>query len=227
MRILVVDDDPRIRTLVRTNLERRGFTVCEAADGSVAIQLMQAAFPDLILLDLSLPGGTSGIDVCAWVREQSAVPVIVISAHGDEEVKVQALDLGADDFVTKPFGYQELLARVRAVLRRVTVVVPAPPAPLTVDRLRIDPAARRIAVEGHGDLHLTRTEYALLVELARHAGSVLTHDELLERVWGREYRGASHYLHVYLGRLRKKLGPDLDHLLESVPGVGYVLRPSP
>jgi two-component system, OmpR family, KDP operon response regulator KdpE len=221
--VLVVDDDPQIRKLVRVNLAARGYRVREAANGAEALSAFRHESFDLVILDLVMPG-IGGIDVCTQIREQSDVPIIVLSAHNQEELKVQALDAGADDYVTKPFGHEELLARMRAVWRRAGA---APPAggKVVIGDLTIDLAARRVFVKG-ADIRLTRTEFALLAELARNAESVLTHDELLARVWGPEYRGSSHYLHIYLGRIRSKLGPGLDSVLETVPGVGYVLHAS-
>ncbi len=219
---LVVDDDPRIRKLIRVNLEPRGYRIREAEDGESAIHLFQQYPPDLLFLDLVMPG-LSGIEVCRRVREQSDLPIIVLSAHDDEQLKVEALDAGADDYVSKPFSYEELMARVRAVMRRTTDQQPLE-AQLHFDGLLIDLKARRVFADGQ-DVRLTRTEFALLAELANHPGVVLTHQELLARVWGPEYFDASHYLHVYFGRIRTKVGPKYSSLLETVPGIGYSLRP--
>jgi two-component system KDP operon response regulator KdpE len=221
---LVVDDDPQILKLVRVNLAARGYQVREAATGDEALSSFRRDTFDLVILDLVMPG-MGGIDVCARIREQSDVPIIVLSAHNEEELKVQALDAGADDYVTKPFGHEELLARMRAVLRRAVVAAPAA-GKVVIGDLTVDLAARRVFVNGV-DIRLTRTEFALLAELARNPESVLTHDELLTRVWGPEYRGSSHYLHIYLGRIRSKLGPTLGAVLETAPGVGYVLHAIP
>jgi two-component system KDP operon response regulator KdpE len=176
---------------------------------------------DLVFLDLMLPG-LSGVDVCAWIRARSDVPIIVLSARMEEDLKVAALDAGADDYVTKPFGQEELLARVRAFLRRTYVSAKTSDDRIEIGELRIDLTARRVYI-AEKDLHLTKTEYALLAELARHLDAIVTHDELLTRVWGEAYRGSNHYLHTYLGRLRKKLGEYSD-LLETVPGMGYNLH---
>jgi two-component system KDP operon response regulator KdpE len=177
-----------------------------------------------MLLDLVMPG-LDGIDVCVWVRERSDLPIIVLSAHDDEELKVRALDAGADDYVSKPFGYEELLARVRAVMRRA-VKDQTPDTKIKVGDLVIDLKARRVFVNGT-DAHLTRTEFALMAELAQSLDAVITHEELLARVWGPEYFDASHYLHVYFGRIRNKIGPIHSQLLETVPGMGYSLHSSP
>jgi len=219
--ILIVEDDPNIRKLVRVNLVKRGYTVCEAEDSHQAMALFQEAPVDLVLLDLVLPG-LSGVDVCAWIRARSDLPIIILSARLEEELKVAALDAGADDYVTKPFGQEELLARVRAFLRRTYVAAKTTESKIQIGELRIDLEARRVFI-GANDLHLTRTEYSLLAELAHRLDAIVTHNELLTRVWGPEYRGANHYLHTYLGRLRKKLGEYSD-LLETVPGMGYSLH---
>jgi len=219
--ILIVEDDPNIRKLVRVNLVKRGYTVSEAENSHQAMAIFQAEAVDLVLLDLVLPG-LSGVDICLWMRARSEVPIIVLSARSEEELKVAALDAGADDYVTKPFGQEELLARVRAFLRRSYTAASLPDTTVQVGELRIDLDARRVFI-GEEDLHLTRTEYAILAELARRPDAVVTHDELIAEVWGPEYRGSNHYLHNYLGRLRKKLG-DYGELLETVPGMGYNLH---
>jgi two-component system KDP operon response regulator KdpE len=219
--ILIVEDDPSIRKLVRVNLVKRGYSVSEAEDSHQAIALFQEVPVDLVVLDLMLPG-LSGVDVCKWIRGRSDVPIIVLSARLEEDLKVAALDAGADDYVTKPFGQEELLARVRAFLRRSYVSVKTNESKIQIGELSIDLDARRVFV-AEDDLHLTRTEYAILAELAHRLDAIITHDELLTQVWGPEYRGSNHYLHTYLGRLRKKLG-DYGDLLETVPGMGYNLH---
>jgi len=221
--ILIVEDDPNIRKLVRVNLVKRGYTVSEAEDSHQAIALFQSERVDLVLLDMVLPG-LSGVDICVWIRARSDVPIIVLSAHSEEDLKVAALDAGADDYVTKPFGQEELLARVRAFLRRSYTHSKknASDSKIQIDELRIDLEASRVFI-GDEDLHLTRTEYAILAELAQRADAIVTHNELITHVWGPEFRGSNHYLHNYLGRLRKKLGVYSD-LLETVPGMGYNLH---
>ncbi len=219
--ILIVEDDPNIRKLVRVNLVKRGYTVKEAADSSQALALFQEEPVDLVILDLVLPG-LSGVDICAWIRARSEVPIIILSARSEEDLKVAALDAGADDYVTKPFGQEELLARVRAFLRRSYTPQELPSKKIQIGELQIDLEARRVFLGGN-DLHLTRTEYALLAVLAHQLDAIVSHDELLAQVWGAEYRGSSHYLHTYFGRLRKKLG-DYGELLETVPGMGYSLH---
>ena len=219
--ILIVEDDPNIRKLVRVNLVKRGYSVSEAGDSNQAIALFEETSVDLVLLDLMLPG-LSGVDICKWIRARSDVPIIVLSARLEEDLKVAALDAGADDYVTKPFGQEELLARVRAFLRRSYVAAKTDETKIQIGDLNIDLEARRVLV-GENDLHLTRTEYAILAELAHRLDAIVTRDELISQVWGPEYRGSNHYLHTYLGRLRKKLG-DYGDLLETVPGMGYNLH---
>jgi two-component system, OmpR family, KDP operon response regulator KdpE len=219
--ILIVEDDPSIRKLVRVNLVKRGYTVSEAEDSHQAMALFQEVTVDLVLLDLMLPA-LSGVDVCTWIRARSDVPIIVLSARSEEDLKVAALDAGADDYVTKPFGSEELLARVRAFLRRSYVPAKISETKIEIDDLRIDLAERRVFIADI-DLHLTKTEYAILAELASHLDSIVTHDELIAEVWGLEYRGSNHYLHTYLGRLRKKMG-EYSELIETVPGMGYDLH---
>jgi two-component system, OmpR family, KDP operon response regulator KdpE len=219
--ILIVEDDPNIRKLVRVNLVKRGYTVSEAGDSHQALALFEQEPVDLVLLDLMLPG-LSGVDICTWIRARSDVPIIVLSARLEEDLKVAALDAGADDYVTKPFGQEELLARVRAFLRRSYVSAKTDDTKIQIGDLCIDLDSRRVLV-GENDLHLTHTEYAILAELAHRLDAIVTHDELITQVWGPEYRGSNHYLHTYLGRLRKKLG-DYGELLETVPGMGYNLH---
>jgi two-component system, OmpR family, KDP operon response regulator KdpE len=219
--ILIVEDDPNIRKLVRVNLVKRGYTVSEAKDSHQALALFQEVQVDLVLLDLVLPG-LSGVDICHWIRARSNVPIIVLSARLEEDLKVAALDAGADDYVTKPFGQEELLARVRAFLRRSYVSAKTDDSKIRIGELNIDLEARRVFIS-ENDLHLTRTEYAILSQLANRMDAIVTHDELISEVWGPEYRGSNHYLHTYLGRLRKKLG-EYSELLETVPGMGYNLH---
>ncbi len=216
--ILMIEDDPNIRKLVRVNLRKRGYTVSEAENSQQALALFQESPSDLVLLDLVLPG-LSGVDICAWIRARSDVPIIILSARLEEELKVAALDAGADDYVTKPFGPEELLARIRAFLRRTYVSAKKDETIIQIGDLVIDLGARRVFID-QKDLHLTGTEYALLAELADHMDAIMTHNELLSEIWGAEYRGSNHYLHTYIGRLRRKLG-DYSVLIETVPGMGY------
>jgi two-component system KDP operon response regulator KdpE len=220
--ILIVEDDVNIRKLVSVNLEKRGYKVTEAVDGNQAMFLFRQYPFDLVLLDLILPG-ISGVDVCTWIRSRSDTPIIVLSGMKDEELKVTALDAGADDYITKPFGHDELLARVRAILRR-TSSNPNKTGrqKLEINGLTIDFETRRVRIEGE-TISLTKTEYAILVELANHLDAVVDHNSLLASVWGPQYRDSNHYLHIYLGRVRKKLGM-YGELLETIPGVGYRLQ---
>lgn len=220
--ILIIEDDSSIRKLVRSNLQKRGYTVSEAENSQQALALFQESPPaDLVLLDLILPG-LSGVDICKWIRARSEVPIIVLSARLEEDLKVAALDAGADDYVTKPFSPEELLARIRAFLRRTYVSAVKDEQNIQIDSIAIDLAARRVFIK-ENDIHLTGTEYALLAELAQRMDAIVTHNELLGNVWGSEYRGSNHYLHTYIGRLRKKLGEYSD-LVETVPGTGYSFR---
>ncbi len=219
--ILIVEDDPNVRKLVRVNLAKRGYSVSEAENSQQALALFQSVPVDLVLLDLVLPG-LSGVDICAWIRARSEVPIIILSARLEEDLKVAALDAGADDYVTKPFSSEELMARVRAFLRRSYVTAKNDDNRIQIGDLKIDLDARRVFIN-ENDLHLTRTEYAILAVLAQHLDAIVTHNELLTQVWGAEYRGSNHYLHTYLGRLRKKLG-EYGELLETVPGMGYNLH---
>jgi two-component system, OmpR family, KDP operon response regulator KdpE len=232
IQVLVVEDDPRIRRMISLNLTARSFSVQEASDGLEAIALMSKRLPDVALVDLVMPN-MDGIELCRWIRERSQLPIIIISAQDKEEMKVRALDLGADDYVTKPVGVEELMARIRAVQRRLGqdqaassgAATAADDQRLDLDGLIIDLKARR-AFAGKEDIRLTRTEFALITELARHADEILSHDHLLSRVWGPEYRGSSHYLHVYLGRIRTKLGSEYSSRLETISGMGYILHSS-
>jgi two-component system KDP operon response regulator KdpE len=219
--ILIVEDDPNVRKLVRVNLAKRGYTVSEAEDSHQALTLFQSVPVDLVLLDLVLPG-LSGVDICAWIRARSEVPIIILSARLEEDLKVAALDAGADDYVTKPFNSEELLARVRAFLRRSYVTAKSDDNKIHIGDLTIDLEARRV-LKKERDQHQTPTEYSIMALLAHHQNRNRTHDELLAQVWGPEYRGSNHYLHTYLGRLRKKLG-EFGDLLETVPGMGYNLH---
>jgi two-component system, OmpR family, KDP operon response regulator KdpE len=222
--ILIVDDDPKIRKLLNANLAKRNYAVQEAVNGEQAIASMQQNVPDLVILDLVMPG-MSGNEVCVWIREQGlAIPIIVLSAYDEEELKVKALDAGADDYVTKPFKVEEFLARMRAVMRRAGASDFSPTeAAIKIEGLTIDIRSRRGFVD-ETDMHLTPTEFALLAILVKNRDAVITHDELLAKVWGDEYRGSSHYLHVYLGRIRRKLGDKYGSLLETIAATGYLFH---
>lgn len=221
-RILVVDDEPAIRRTLRANLAARGYDVALAETGEDALEQAEAHMPGLVILDLMLPG-MSGLEVCRALRALSPVPILVLSARGEERTKVQALDQGADDYLTKPFGMDELLARVRALLRRpATAAVTA--GTVRIDDIVLDLDARQ-AWRGGAELELTSREFDVLAYLVRHAGRVVTHRLLLSEVWGPEYSGETQYLRVFVNRLRRKIEDDPAHprMLITEPGVGYRL----
>ena len=221
-RVLIVDDELTIIKLLRANLEANGYETLAAMDGAEALQEVERELPDLVILDIMMPK-TDGFEVCRRLREWSQVPIIMLSARGDLIDKVKCLDLGADDYLSKPFGIEELLARVRAVLRRTEAVGTMPTqASFTSGELQINFAARQVTIAGD-EIRLTPTEYSLLQELVLTRGRILTHRMLLNKVWGPEYGDEREYLHVFIGRLRKVLEPDLEHprYIMTVPGVGY------
>ena len=218
--ILLVEDDPALRRALRTTLRNRDFEVLEAATGEAAIVIAADGRPDVVILDLGLPD-LDGLEVLRRLRAFSDVPVIVLTARDEQSEKVRSLDAGADDYMTKPFDVEELLARIRAALRRVPNAV-SEPAVFRVDDLEID-LARRLVTRADGPVHLTRTELTLLEQLARHPGKLLTQEYLLREVWGPGYGTESNYLRVYVGQLRKKLGDDATRprLIATEPGIGY------
>lgn len=220
-RVLVIDDEPEVRRALRMALSGRGYDVQLAANGEEALAEFDRHHPDLVLLDLQLPG-LSGLEVCQEIRERSSVPIVILSVQGDEPTKVRALDLGADDYVTKPFGIDELLARMRAALRRGGGARPAGQAVIELGDLRIDLERREVTVRGQ-TVHLRPKEYEMLRYLAANAGKLVTHRMLLRAVWGAEYEDARPYLHVHVGQLRRKIEPDPSHpiYLLTEPGVGY------
>ena len=221
-RILVVDDELAIVKLLRANLEANGFETIAAMDGAEALQTIERELPDLVVLDIMLPK-IDGFEVCRRIREWSQIPIIMLSALGDEEDKVKCLELGADDYITKPFGINELIARVRSVFRRTGAgaTITAKPSFISGD-LQVNFVERRVTVAGN-EVRLTPTEYSLLQELVLNEGKVLTHTHLLHRVWGPEYGQESEYLRVFIGRLRAKLEPEpaKPRYISTVPGVGY------
>jgi DNA-binding response OmpR family regulator len=224
-RVLVADDDPLIQRLVRTHLDRAGFRVLIAADGEEAVSMAAADQPDLIVLDLMLPK-LDGFDVCRRVREFSLVPVVMLTARGEQGDKLRGFEAGADDYLTKPFAPAELVARVRAVLRRTQLAgPPSAPAVVRCGGLTIDLARRRVLVKDEL-VKLTPTEFQLLQQLALNAGKVLSHTELLTSVWGPEYRDDRDYLWAYVRHLRRKLEPDPEHPehIVSHAGYGYALE---
>ena len=220
MRVLVVDDEPQFLRALATNLRGAGYDVETATTGEQALASAGLQPPDAVVLDLRLPD-VSGRDVCRELRTWSDAPVIVVSAVGDEAEKIAALDAGADDYVTKPFAIGELLARLRAALRRAG----PPGAPvLEVGPIRVDLDAHSVTVDGRA-VHLTPNEFDLLCALAQHPGKLLTHRALLREVWGPAYGDESNYLHVYVSQLRRKLEPDpaRPRYLLTEPGAGYRL----
>ncbi len=224
-RVLVVDDEPATVRYVSINLKARGYQVLTAYDGLEALKAVEEHPLDLVILDLGLPG-LDGFQVCREIRRFSQVPILVLSARGREQDKVRALDLGADDYLTKPFGVEELLARIRAILRRAGLSPEGGGrAPYVCGDLKIDFQARRVTVRGE-PISLTPTEYRLLTYLALNAGRVLTHRILLQAVWGPEYETEREYLWTYIRRLRQKLeeDPDRPRYILTEPGVGYRLR---
>ncbi|MBI3949759.1 MAG: response regulator transcription factor [Acidobacteria bacterium] len=222
--ILVVDDEPQLLRVMRASLPARGFDVRGAASGEEALDEINKEMPDLIILDLMLPG-LSGLDVCRRVREVSTAPIIVLSAKGSETDKVAALNLGADDYVTKPFGMEELLARIRAVLRR-SMVWEADGPILTVGDLTIDIDKRQVIVVGT-EVKLTPKEFDVLKYLVSHAGKVVTHRALLQAVWGWESSDQVEYLRVFINQLRRKIELDPRHprYILTEPWVGYRFNP--
>jgi two-component system, OmpR family, KDP operon response regulator KdpE len=221
-RALLVEDDPNIVDLIRSNLSVRGFDTIVSADGTRALQLLETEAPDIVLLDLMLPGA-DGFELCRQIRERSAVGIIVVSARGGERDKVTALHVGADDYLTKPFSIEELLARIVATLRRTRPVSAPemPPQVLVVGDVMIDLASQQVTTQGQ-PVHLTPTEFALLRELAINRGKLLTHAHLLRRVWGQGYVTQTEYVRVYVRRLRAKLEVDGGPpLILTQPRAGY------
>ncbi|MEK7311244.1 MAG: response regulator transcription factor [Chloroflexota bacterium] len=219
--ILVVDDEHTIRDVIRRYLERDGFTVREAADGQTALREIEENLPDLIVLDLMLPG-VDGLAITRHIRQRHTVPIIMLTAKGETSDRIYGLDLGADDYVAKPFSPQELVSRIRAVLRRSNESALPQQSPLEFDGLRIDPATRIVTVRG-GEVTLTAKEFDLLWFLARHPRQVFTRSQLLDHVWGYEFDGDSSTITVNIRRLREKIERDPSqprHILTAW-GVGY------
>ncbi len=222
-RVLMVEDDPNIVDLVRSNLNVRGFDTVISTDGVRALRLLETEEPDIVLLDLMLPGA-DGMQLCKQIRERSSVGIIVVSARGGEHDKVTALNMGADDYLTKPFGIEELLARITATLRRTRPSPPADSSPVVkVGGVEVDLAGQRVTRDGER-VHLTPTEFALLRELVLHPGKLLTHAQLLRLVWGPGYETETEYIRVYVRRLRAKLeAPEGPSLILTQPRAGYRL----
>ncbi|WP_313887666.1 response regulator [Lentzea alba] len=220
-KVLVVDDEPQIVRALRINLSARGYEVLTAHDGASALRLAADGKPDVVVLDLGLPD-MDGTDVIAGLRGWTTLPIIVLSARTDSTDKVDALDAGADDYVTKPFGMDELLARLRAAVRRSAVAGPEDEPIVRTASFTVDLAAKRV-LKDDAEVHLTPTEWGLLEVLARNAGKLVAQKQLLRDVWGPAYEKETHYLRVYLAQLRRKLEPEpaRPRHLVTEPGMGY------
>ena len=228
-RILVVDDEPQITRVLRRGLMTHGYEVEVAPDGKAALRIFADAPPDLVVTDLSMPN-MGGLDLCRKLRELSQLPIIVLSVRGEERTKVEALDAGADDYVTKPFGMDELLARIRAALRRAPAPDANDGAPRVIEAgdFRVDLENRNVTVKGR-EVRLTPKEYDLMIHLLRHQGKVLTHRALLAAVWGGDSVEQTEYLRVFVGQLRKKIEPDpsAPRYVRTEPWIGYRFDPGP
>ena len=226
-RILVVDDEPQLTRVLRTGLKARGYDVRVAADGLAGFETFNDWHPDLVVTDLAMPT-MDGLELCRRLRAISQVPIIILSAKGEEKTKVEALDIGADDFVTKPFGIDELLARVRASLRRANTqpINDTTQTVLEVGDFHVDLESRKVSVRGR-ELRLTPKEFDLLIYFMNHSGKVLTHHTLLAAVWGGDYVEQDQYLRVFVGNLRKKLDKDAsgNSYILTEPWVGYRFQP--
>jgi len=221
--ILIVDDEPQIRRVMLTTLTSHGYTVVEAASGEEALEKLRSERPDLIILDVNMPG-ISGIETCAEIRTSSDVPIIMLTIRNSERDKVQALDAGADDYVVKPFGVQELMARIRAALRRSAPGDTAPP--FLTDDLQID-FEKRVVMVKNNPVRLTPKEFELLRHLVANQGKTLGHRRLLQAVWGPDYGEETEYLRVFINQLRKKIEPDprKPRYIHTEPWVGYKFNP--
>jgi two-component system KDP operon response regulator KdpE len=226
-RILIADDEPQITRVLRTGLTTRGYEVRVAADGQSALDTFNDWHPDLVVTDLSMPD-TDGLELCRRLRLVSQVPIIVLSVRGEERTKVEALDVGADDYVTKPFSMEELLARIRATLRRAPAASAddAASSVLEAGAFRLELETRKVIVRGN-EIHLTPKEFELLTHLIRQAGKVLTHRKLLTSIWGGNYAEQTEYLRVFIGQLRKKIEPDpsTPRYILTEPWIGYRFDP--
>ena len=223
--ILVVDDEAQITRVLKTTLSSQGYGIRSASDGEEALQLMKDWTPDLVVTDLRMPN-MDGLELCRRIRTESHIPIIVLSVKGEETIKVEALDAGADDYITKPFSINELLARVRATLRRASTPQQPETSIVEVGDFRIDVPGRKVQVKNR-EVRLTPKEFDLLVYLARHPGKVITHRALLGAVWGQNSVEQPEYLRVFVGHLRKKLEPDENapHYIFTEPWVGYRFEP--
>jgi two-component system, OmpR family, KDP operon response regulator KdpE len=222
-KILVIDDEPQIRRVLRTTLTSQGYTIAEAKTGDEGLEMLRAERPDLILLDVNMPG-RSGLDTCREIRATSDMPIIMLTVRNSEHDKVMALDAGADDYVVKPFGSEELMARIRAALRRAAPADALPPF-VSAD-LKIDFEKRSVAVKGEA-VRLTPKEFELLHHLVANQGKAQGHRRLLQAVWGPDYGEETEYLRVFINQLRKKIEPDPRHprYIHTEPWVGYRFEP--
>jgi two-component system KDP operon response regulator KdpE len=219
-KILVVDDEPKIRMFIRANLEARGYEVYMATDGIEAVETAASVLPDVIVLDVNMPR-MDGIEACRQIREWTNTPIIILSVREDEKDKVRALDEGADDYITKPFGIEELLARIRVALRHTVSVTPDAPV-LTIGDLEVDLSKHLVKRRGQ-IIQLTRTEYELLAYLVSNCGKLLTHRELLHNVWGSEYGEEIEYVRTFITQLRRKIedDPSNPRFIVTEPRIGY------
>lgn len=224
-RVLIADDEPQIGRVMRTGLSTHGFDVRVAADGEAALDLFNDWHPELVITDLSMPN-MGGLEFCRRLRLISDVPLIVLSVKSEERVKVEALDAGADDYVTKPFGMNELLARIRAALRRTAAPSTKESAVIEVGDFHVDPEAHKATVRGR-EIHLTPKEFELLVYMVQHPDGVLTHHKLLGAIWGGNYTEQTEYLRVFVGQLRKKIESDPANpkYILTEPWIGYRFDP--
>lgn len=220
-RILIVDDEPQIGRVMRTGLTSHGFEVRVASDGEAGLDLFNDWQPALVISDLSMPN-VGGLELCRRLRLVSDVPIIVLSVKSEESTKVEALDAGADDYVTKPFGLDELLARIRAALRRTSTRPTDRSSVIEIGHFKVDPEAHRASVKGR-EIHLTPKEFELLLFMVHHPGTVMTHRKLLAAVWGGDYTQQTEYLRVFIGQLRKKLedDPANPQYIVTEPWIGY------
>jgi two-component system KDP operon response regulator KdpE len=221
--ILIVDDEPQIRRVMRTTLSSNGYSVIEASSGEEALEIMRKERPELVLLDVNMPG-MGGLEVCREIRDQSEVAIIMLTVRNTEHDKVLALDAGADDYVVKPFSIEELLARIRAALRRTSSAEPVPT--YASSDLEIDFDRRKVLVQGRS-IRLTPKEFELLRHLVASQGKPLEHRRLLQAVWGPDYGNETEYLRVFINQLRKKIEPDPAHpkYIHTDPWVGYRFEP--
>jgi two-component system KDP operon response regulator KdpE len=221
LKILFADDEPKIRMFIRANLEARDYEVHLSENGEVAVEKAASILPDIVILDVNMPG-MDGIEACRRIREWADIPIIMLSVRGEEKDKVRALDEGADDYVTKPFGMEELLARIRVAVRRSSGVPPVTSTVFNADDLEID-LVKQVVKKNGQIVKLTRTEYELLFYMVTNYGKILTHRELLHNVWGSEYGEEAEYIRVFIGQLRRKIedDPSNPRFIVTEPRIGY------